>query len=207
MSPQSLADDLAYIRDLAEGGQRAPLVGGRFLAWWGGTITLAYVGQYLILSRVLDVPLGWIGWMWVLLIVFGYAGFWALLLTFPRSKPGMGSAANRVSSMIWLGGGMTLFAFFTAAFIRAAFLVGSADPFLWSVPFVVGIYGICQLTTGLMGQSKPLIWAGWIAIVSVAAAVLLVGRTEIWLLGAVVAFLTVFLPGIILMRNEPSSTI
>jgi len=29
MSPQSLTDDLAYVRDLAEAGQKAPLLGGR----------------------------------------------------------------------------------------------------------------------------------------------------------------------------------
>ena len=41
MSPQSLTDDLAYVRDLAEAGQKAPLLGGRFLILWGALTTLA----------------------------------------------------------------------------------------------------------------------------------------------------------------------
>ena len=56
MSPQSLADDLAYIHDLAEAGQRAPLLGGRFLAWWGGLTMLAYIGQYLIVTGISGLP-------------------------------------------------------------------------------------------------------------------------------------------------------
>lgn len=36
MQDTTLKDDLAYVRDLAEAGQQAPLLGGRFLVFWGG---------------------------------------------------------------------------------------------------------------------------------------------------------------------------
>ena len=36
MSHSSLTDDLSYLRDMAEAGQNAPLLGGRFLSWWAG---------------------------------------------------------------------------------------------------------------------------------------------------------------------------
>ncbi|MEZ5946374.1 MAG: hypothetical protein R3C13_04250 [Hyphomonas sp.] len=207
MSPQTFADDLAYIRDLAEAGQKAPLLAGRFLAWWGGLAALAYVGHYLISSGALGLPLYYVSWMWGVFFVLGFGGFKFMQLTFPPAKPGAGSAGNRVSALVWMGAGFMLFAFF-AGVIAKSFLDGSASiGFLWSVPVVLGAYGLSQLTSGLIAQSRPLIVAGWVAIASVFAAVLLVGREEIWLLGAAVAFSTVFVPGMILMREEPSETV
>ena len=47
-SPGTLSSDLAYVRDLAEAGQNAPLLGGRFLVMWGGLVSLAYTGHFLI---------------------------------------------------------------------------------------------------------------------------------------------------------------
>ena len=32
---QPTTEDIAYVRQLAESGARAPLIGGRFMAWWG----------------------------------------------------------------------------------------------------------------------------------------------------------------------------
>ena len=45
-----LTDDLAYVREIAESGASAPLLGGRFLAWWGLLATGAYLGHYAIIK-------------------------------------------------------------------------------------------------------------------------------------------------------------
>lgn len=207
MSAQSLADDLSYVRELAEAGHRAPLLGGRFLAWWGGMVTAAYIGHFLIETDSLGLPMSALIWMWGGFVVIAFGGFKIMQFTFPHSKPGYASSGNRVSSMVWMGAGFALFAFFAGLFTKSL-LEGQASPgFFWSVPVVLGMYGLSQLTSGLIAQSRPLIIAGWVAIAGVFFAVLAVGRSEIWLIGAAVAFLTVFLPGIILMRNEPSETI
>ena len=47
---QPSLDDLAYVRQLAESGVRAPLIGGRFMAWWGIALTVAYVLHHLALT-------------------------------------------------------------------------------------------------------------------------------------------------------------
>ena len=72
---------------------------------------------------------------------------------------------------------------------------------------MLGAYGLSQLTSGLISGSRILTLAGWGAIASVAAAVFLTGTNMVWLLGAMVAGLTVFLPGILLLRGEPSETV
>ena len=40
-------DDISYVRQLAESGARAPLIGGRFMAWWGLLVAAAWTAQYL----------------------------------------------------------------------------------------------------------------------------------------------------------------
>ena len=209
MSHSSLTDDLSYLRDMAEAGQNAPLLGGRFLGWWGGLTTLAYLGHYAIAEGMFGLQPIAFAWMWSAYGVLGFGGFKLLQFTFPPSKPGAASTGNRVSSLVWMGAGMTLFAFFAGAILRAfADTSASAgDGFLWSVPVVLAVYGLSQLTSGLISGSRVLTLAGWGAIASVAAAVFLTGTNTVWLLGALVAGLTVFLPGMLLLRSEPSETV
>ncbi|WP_341198135.1 hypothetical protein [Hyphomonas chukchiensis] len=209
MSHSSLTDDLSYLRDMAEAGQNAPLLGGRFLSWWGGLTTLAYLGHYAIAEGMFGLQPIAFAWMWSAYGVLGFGGFKLLQFTFPPSKPGAASTGNRVSSLVWMGAGMTLFAFFAGAILRAfADTSASAgDGFLWSVPVVLAVYGLSQLTSGLISGSRVLTLAGWGAIASVAAAVFLTGTNMVWLLGALVAGLTVFLPGMLLLRGEPSETV
>tara|TARA_R110001606_G_scaffold104543_3_gene228169 strand:+ start:7865 stop:8494 length:630 start_codon:yes stop_codon:yes gene_type:complete len=209
MSHSSLTDDLSYLRDMVEAGQNAPLLGGRFLSWWGGLTTLAYLGHYAIAEGMFGLQPIAFAWMWSAYGVLGFGGFKLLQFTFPPSKPGAASTGNRVSSLVWMGAGMTLFAFFAGAILRAfADTSASAgDGFLWSVPVVLAVYGLSQLTSGLISGSRVLTLAGWGAIASVAVAVFLTGTNMVWLLGALVAGLTVFLPGLLLLRGEPSETV
>jgi hypothetical protein len=207
MSHQSLTDDLSYLRDMAEAGQNAPLLGGRFLAWWCGLTTLAYIGHYAITEGLMGLHPIAFAWMWSGYAALGFGGLKLLQMTFPASKPGAASTGNKVSGLVWMGAGMTLFAFFAGAVLRSLADGMASDAFVWSVPLVLGVYGLSQLTSGLIAGNKVLTLAGWGAIASVAAAVFLMGSNLLWLLGAAVAFLTVFLPGIVLLRGEPSETV
>tara|TARA_R110000803_G_scaffold59837_2_gene118788 strand:+ start:3405 stop:4028 length:624 start_codon:yes stop_codon:yes gene_type:complete len=207
MSHQSLTDDLAYLRDMAEAGQNAPLLGGRFLAWWGGLTTLAYVGHYAIAEGLMGLQPIAFAWMWSAYALLGFGGYKLLQLTFPTSKPGAESTGNKVSGLVWTGAGITLFAFFSGAILRSIADGQASEAFVWSVPLVLGVYGLSQLTSGLIAGNKVLTMAGWGAIASVAAAVFFMGSSALWLLGSCVAFLTVFLPGVLLLRGEPSETV
>ncbi len=207
MSPQSLADDLAYIRDLAQAGQKAPLLGGRFLAWWGGLTTLAYAGHYAIAEGLFGLPPIAFLFMWTGYILLGIGGSVAMQKSFSPNMPGAASTGNRVSALVWKASGYFLGTFFFGAFLRAVLSDAGADAFLWSVPMVLGVYGLAQFVAGTIGSSRPLILAGIAALGSVVPAVMLTGNNLVWLLGAVVAAGCVLLPGVILMRGEPSETV
>ena len=207
MSPQSLAEDLAYIRDLAEAGQKAPLLGGRFLVWWGGLTTFAYLAHYAIFEGMFGLGPTAFAILWTGYVVAGLGGSFALHATIGQGKPGATSTGNRVSALVWKSAGLFLGAYFTGAFLKAVTGDETFNPFIWSIPLVIGVYGLAQYVGGVIAGNRVLTLAGQAALVATVPAVLLVGSGASWLLGAAVAALCVLLPGILLMRNEPSATV
>lgn len=206
MSPQSVADDLSYVRDLAEAGQRAPLLGGRFLAWWGGLTTLAYLGHYAIATGMFGLAPVAFAFLWIGYVILGMAGMFVMQAGFSAHKPGAASVGNQVSRIVWKAAGYFLGAYFIGAFIAALLGQGTAA-FMWSVPMVIGLYGLAQYVSGVMAQNRILTLGGSAAMASTVPAVLLMHTPYIVLLGSAVAALCVLVPGLLLMRNEPSETV
>ena len=197
----------AYIRDLAEAGEKAPLLGGRYLVWWGSLTTLAYLAQYAILERLFGLPPQSLAFLWGGYVILGLGGSFSMHRTFGPEKPGAASTGNRVSALVWKSAGLFLGAYFTGAFFKVALISDNVDPFIWSVPLVVGVYGLAQYAGGVIASSRVLTLAGQAALIATVPAVMLVGSTLSWLLGAAVAAFCILLPGILLMRNEPSATV
>lgn len=205
-APGTFSSDLAYVRDLAEAGQNAPLLGGRFLAMWGGLVSAAYAGHYLIATGAfgLQPPAFWI--LWLGMGVAGGIGQF-LLVSAMRDKPGGSSTGNRVQGVLWTTAGLFLFVYFAGLMARV-FLTGEGiEGFYWSVPMVLGLYGIGQFVTGAMTGSWALKFAGIAAFAGVPAATFLIGTEYIWLVGAASTFLAGFIPGLMMMRAEPSETV
>jgi len=203
----SLSDDLNYIRDLAEAGQSAPLLGGRFLALWGGLVTLAYIGHYIALTGQFGATPILFAIVWASFLVVGVAGQVLMVMTFPADKPGASSIGNRVEGVVWSAGGFALSAYFGAVIVKSV-IQGQADPgFEWSLPLVFAVYTIGLLTSGIVANNKVLTSAGYGSLGMVALGAWFSGTAEIWLVGALAGFVTVFLPGIIMMRQEPKSVV
>ena len=205
-SNQSLTNDLAYVRDLAEAGHNAPLLGGRFLAMWGGLVTLAYIGHYLIATGAFGLPPSA---YWMLWVAFGLVGGLGqfLLVKSIGSKPGQASAGNRVQSVLWTTAGFLLFAYFSGLIARVIITGEGIEGFYWSVPMVLGLYGVGQFVTGAISSQPALKIAGIAALIGVFAATFLTGTEYIWLVGSASAFAAVFVPGLMMMRSEPSETV
>ena len=203
--PTTLSDDLAYVRDIAESGASAPLLGGRFLVWWGALVTAAYIAHYTIIIR--SLPPQYIGMMWFGFIAVALGGYVLMIRFFPAGKPGASSAGNRVSSHVWMAAGLVLFSFFTGVTIKSLIDGQASIGFSWSIPLVLGVYGIAQLVSGLMANSRALVCAGYAAIASVGLTALIVDRAELYLAAALAAAVTVLIPGILLIREEPSTTV
>lgn len=199
---QTLSSDLAYLRDLAEAGKTAPLIGGRFLVMWGALVTISYIGHFLIVSGVAGLPISALGVMWGVFLAAGLSGQFLLQRTMP-DKPGEAAINNRVSALIWSASGFVLFAYFAGVVLRVVLTGEGYEGFIWSVPVILGLYGLSQFISGVFSASVPLKWAGRGAIFGAMVAGAMTGSNLIWLLGAAIAFATVFLPGLALLKSEP----
>ena len=202
----SLHEDIAYVRDLAEAGQQAPLLGGRFLAFWGALTTMAYFLHYSIAADLFGWPDIANAWLWGgFIVIFVIAQ--SLLVYTIRNKPGGNSAGNRAEATVWMAGGFALFAYF-GTLIAKSFATGTPAPgFETSLPLVFAIYGTGLITSGVMANTKALTYAGAGAFAMIAAAIWFEGSTEIWAVASLGMFLTVLLPGLVLIRNEPKSVV
>lgn len=202
----TLSNDLAYVRDLAEAGHNAPLLGGRFLVWWGGLMTVAYTGHFLIATEAFGIGPEILWAWWFSITALGGIGQFALRRSV-ESKPGGSSTGNRVQSVVWMSAGFVLFAFFMGVIIRTLFFGGGYEGFYWSVPIVIGLYGLGQFVTGMIAGHGALRFAGLAAFAGTTAAAILSGTEFVWLVGAAVALVAVCIPGLMLLRREPAMTV
>ena len=87
--------DIDYLRKLAESGANAPLLSGRYLAWWGLLVAIAYALQHFALNGRLGDPEKVGGMTWMGFMLVGVAGQFVLVRAM-RAKAGSGSAAKPV---------------------------------------------------------------------------------------------------------------
>jgi len=194
--------DLEYVRRVAEAGAAAPLLGGRFMAWWGGLAALAYALHHFALRGAFGPDLSVFGYLWIGFAILGLAGQWLILRTMPR-KPGSGSAANRSSPTVW-GAGAGAIAAFLLGTIAAVASGASAAMFDFSVPLVFAVYGCALAVTGALAANRVMSAAAFGAIVMVGVAAAFISDPNRYLFAAAGAALTVLLPGLLLLRAEPA---
>ena len=205
-----LASDLAYVRTLAEEGAHAPLIGGRYYLIWGALIGLAALLSYF--DQIDVINLGGVGGFapWLIAGVTG----WVLSFTVGKraaGKPGAQTIGNKTALNAWFGVGIFITIFFaTMFFAHNKFTAYGVPPyFLFSMMFPVsfGVYGVAFFATA---SASRLSWLIWFAVLSwgfSAACLLMLASPHQTLLGALGSFFCAALPGLILMRNEPSDIV
>ena len=105
---QTLKDDIAFMRALAQEGQSAPLLGGSILVAAGVTFGVAGVAHWAVVSKVLNLPQVTLAFIWpVALILFLVQLVW--LRRGGNARPGAQSPGNRASSAAWASMGWTIF--------------------------------------------------------------------------------------------------
>ncbi|MEO0786513.1 MAG: hypothetical protein AAFY10_12520 [Pseudomonadota bacterium] len=206
MTDTATKDDLEFLRDMADAGAHAPLLGGRFLAWWGAIITLAYGAHYLMVTGAMGLQPWMIPIMWVSAIAFALVGYFVLGALYPRDKPGSSSPGNR-ASVVWRSAGLSIFAFFMGAQWAFHQSDNNYAIFDWSLPLVFAVYGCALMVTGALAKDKFVQGAAWLALVLVAATTARIQSPDVYILAAFGAFACAFVPGLVQMRAEPKSVV
>lgn len=206
MTQNDLKAEITYLKDMAEAGQTAPLLGGRFSVWWGGLTSLTLLIHWAIITARL--PLGtesllplWLGHM-----VIGSIGTFVLVRSL-KDKPGQGSVGNRLQPAIWQSIGGTILVYFLAILVGVFTDLLPNAIFNSILPVALLGYGAAWLTTARMIQSWQLAVPGLIALVGAFGSTLFMMTAEVYLIAAMAFFLSTALPGFLMMRAEPEDVV
>ena len=202
---QSVHDDIAYMKALAQEGRQAPLLGGSVLITAGLVFGLASIVHYAIDSGLIAVnPVAY-------LVLWGAAMlvFFAVLIIQTRrlgGRPGARSAANRAAGAGWMGVGLGIFVM-SLSMAVIGWKVKSDIPAMIFPSLIFALYGSGWAVSATMSDQKwqwTLAISCWIAAPLIA---LLTGSPLMWLGYAAGLFLFALLPGVLLVRQEPSEVI
>lgn len=202
---KSVHEDIAYMRALASEGKHAPLLAGPILVTAALVFGTANVGQWALLSGVI-VASPWAPvWLW---IGAGAVFTLALLVLIGRmkGKPGCNSSGNRAVGAAWSAVGIGIFATWLGLMAMG---LKTGD---WSVmkvmPTVVFVaYGSAWMIAGAMTGVR---WMTAVAVLSFAGAIAVgwfADGASGYLVFTAVLFLVALVPGLILMRQEPSEIV
>jgi len=200
-SADSTHEDLRYVRQLAESGAHAPLLGGRFMAWWGLLLTAAYTVHHFALTGAIGDGRSIFAILWIGFSVLGIVGQLVLARSMP-AKAGAGSAGNRASRTIWMAAAAAIASMVVGCAAAAGSGAGPAA-FDWIVPVAFAVYGCALIVTGSLARNRPTFAAGVGATIMVGLFTALILSPDRYLVAAAGVALTVLLPGLILLRAEP----
>lgn len=195
------SDDIDYIRRLSENGARAPLLGGRFMAWWGLLVAAAYVAQHLAINHVIGDGKTIYGIIWGSFGLLGALGQ-ILLSRSIGGKAGAGSAGNRASRSVWVGAACAIGSMVVGTFVLSQNGGGQAA-FDWIAPVAFAVYACCLVVTGALAGDRIIVAAGIGAAVMVGLFTAFILHPDRYLLAAAGSAATVMLPGLLLVAREP----
>ncbi|WAC60477.1 hypothetical protein [Brevundimonas sp. SL130] len=202
---QNIQDDIAYMRALAQEGRHAPLLAGPFLVTAAVIFGAANIVQWALLTDVIDASPWAPVWLWVGAgLVFGVA--LAVLTGQMKGKPGFNSSGNRAVGAAWSAVGYGIFATWLGLMARG---LNSGD---WSammaMPTVVFVaYGSAWIIAGTMTNTRWMTLTGVVSYVGAVAMGWFAGDMAMYLVFAGMIFAVAFVPGLILMRQEPSEIV
>lgn len=206
MSRGELMDDLAYVRTLAEEGRSAPLLGGAHFVAWGLLVSAAWMGHYWVITNYAQTELGQpLGLLWG---GFGVvAGLMSVILhRRMRGKPGLSSGGNRAERAIWEGIGMALFAIAVGSIVRMAVFKDFDAPNT-ILPAAVALYGAGMIATARFSNETILRVSGVAAVILGLGLQVIANEPYVYLLGSAGALIVLVIPGILLLRREPSAVV
>lgn len=211
--PQSRADngvvdDLAYVRSLAEEGAHAPLVGGIYYVIWGGLLAF---GLFVIwLDAVVDtIRLGQSQlYLWVAIFAAGWGLSFTVGKYWSKNKPGAHTMGNQTANAVWMAGGVLMSTlWFSLLVIHDNFThIGVPPYFLFNLMFPIsfGVFGVAFFATAVASRVNWLKPFALLSLIFCVTTLMIMGTMTQLLMSGAGVVLCCLLPGILLMRKEPS---
>jgi hypothetical protein len=202
---QNLRDDIDYMKVLAREGRHAPLVGGSILALAGGVWGTASLVMYGLIKGVIPGGQTTANITWGIAMVVFIGGL-ILSKSKLRATPGASAVNNRANSAVWAGCGFGIFALCCAIGV-VSWRLHTAVPMWLISPAILVTYGIAWTVASAMSEVKWLKLMGPASFVGAIILALMSGLPEMFLANAAALLMLAGLPGLILLRNQPSEVV
>ena len=185
------AEDLAFLRDLAEAARNTPFRGGDYLIAAGGWFALASLVVWLGAQGVLG-PSRSLAYFAFPICGLGFAGTVAYLLRRDRGR--VETAANRALGMAWAAIGWSILVFCTGAAVMAY----RGQPFVLNTitMFVVSVYGIGWALAATITRQGWMSVTAFFTFLTVPVFGALVGSGQEFLAYAITLVLIAVIPGL-----------
>lgn len=202
---KTLNEDIAYMRDLAEAGASTPLVSGTVMVIVGalfGVTSLVHWAWFQF-----GDPDSWkVVTLWLATAAVCWSICYAWVYKRMLKKPGASSPSNRAVGWTWNATGWTVNTLLVCTLILS-WRLDSSQPFTVFPSIIAAIYGGAWLVTHRMSNQG---WMRWPTLGSFAFAALLaylITTPYLWVAFSAAFFLTVMVPGIIMVRHEPHAVV
>ncbi|MES1157017.1 MAG: hypothetical protein ABUL73_04470 [Alphaproteobacteria bacterium] len=202
MTHEEIADDVAFVRSLAEQGRNAPLIGGGFLVLFGTLLAICYGVQWALLTDAFGhapgyaYPLLWIGYG----VIVGIGAF--IIGRRVMRLPGASSIVNRVDRTVWRGVSLGIGVVILGTIVRATMQQDPMAPnAIMAAAFTM--FGVAQGATAVIAGKA---WLRWVSLLSFSVGVVLwifINEPWAYLLAAIASVVVLLAPGLVLMRQEP----
>jgi hypothetical protein len=202
---QAIQDDIAYMRALAHDGRHAPLLAGPILVAASIIFGVANLGQWALLSGVIDADPWAPVWLWIGAgLVFGAT--LAVLIGHMKGKPGFNSSGNRAVGAAWSAVGYGIFV--TWLGLMAMGLKTGDWSAMMVMPTVVFVaYGSAWIIGGAMTNTRWMTLTGLASYAGAVATGWFAGETTMYLIFTATIFAVALIPGLVLIRQEPSEIV
>lgn len=203
-----LADDLEYVRTIAEAGEDTPAIGGRFATLWFLLVTTALIAHWALAKGFFaGLDERWAGAIWMTMGILGGIGSFILGKT-ACDLPGQSAPINRVDRSTWRVASIGLFAFAISIVVAVSVRPElSVDLFDAIMPAAFLIYGVSYAATAAFSKDA----AKWLpVIVSIAFACITIGMfglNDAYLAAAAGTLLCWLTGGARQLMNEPKSVV
>ncbi|MEI9889272.1 MAG: hypothetical protein WDN45_00255 [Caulobacteraceae bacterium] len=199
-SSDSVREDLAFMRAMAEAGSRRPILGGSILVCTGLIYASACVADWLLMIQPTpDIGLR-MTWIWASALVLQMAIMAVLILRLRGRGARPADGTNRVFAQAWNGVGLAIMSCL-ASFFVTAWVAHRPDVFLAYPAVILALYGVGWIVTAASSKQK---WTWGVAILSFLFAVgagAFVGNINLPLLFALALVLLLAAPGAVLIKR------
>ncbi len=206
MTRDEVIADIAYARTLAEEGRHAPLLGGPYLLFWGVVNAIAFGIQFAIIEGALPASGGAAyAVLWMSYGIVAAIGM-TLLRMRTRDKPGLTTIGARAERALWSGAGIALIAVVIGSIARMI-MTGDQDAPNAILGAAFALYGAALFGTASLSGETWLRGFGWLSVAVALNCCMFANQSWVYVIAAIGSLLALGVPGVILLKREPSAIV